>query len=212
MDLDCDRDIVLDRKPHVNGIDRYYDAIIFCQGFAARENRWFRDLPLHPARGDILRISAPNSFPTDHVIHHSAWIVPDRNGELLLGATYDRKTLDGIIDERAAVVEARSTLIGRFRELLTPSYSDSTIDILDHRAAVRPASYDRHPLIGQHREHPSLFCLNGLGSKGSLMSPLLADALLTSIEGQVIPKEWDWNRMLSSKSLNRNVNPTASPD
>jgi glycine/D-amino acid oxidase-like deaminating enzyme len=212
MDLDCDRDVFLDPQPHVCGIDRYFDAIIFCQGFAARENHWFRDLPLHPARGDILRISAPSSFPIDHVIHHSAWIVPDRHGELLLGATYDRKTLDGIVDDRIEVVEARKTLINRFRELLAPPFRDCPVDVLDHRAAVRPASYDRHPLIGQHREHSSLFCLNGLGSKGSLMSPLLADALLNSIAGHVIPKEWDWNRMLTSKSLNRNENPTARPD
>nr|MCU0718986.1 FAD-dependent oxidoreductase [Pirellula sp.] len=176
------------------------------------EYRWFRDLPLHPARGDILKISAPSSFPTEHVIHHSAWIVPDRNRELLLGATYDRKTLDGIVDDRTAVLEAKTTLVNRFRELLAPPFRRSPIDVLEHRAAVRPASYDRHPLIGQHREHPSLFCLNGLGSKGSLMSPLLADALLNCIAGQAIPKEWDWNRMLTSKSLTRNENPASRPD
>lgn len=212
IDLDCDRDIVFDQKPRIGGIDRCFDAIIFCQGYAARENSWFRDLPLHPARGDILRISAPSSFPTDHVIHHSAWIVPDRNKELLLGATYDRKTLDGIVDDRASVLEAKTTLVNRFRELLAPPFSNLPINVLDHRAAVRPASYDRHPLIGRHKIHGSLFCLNGLGSKGSLMSPLLADTLLNAIVGEAIPKEWDWNRVLTSKTINRKVSPPSQPD
>ncbi|MCU0711134.1 MAG: FAD-binding oxidoreductase [Pirellula sp.] len=212
MDLDCDRDIVFTPQPKIAGLDGCFDAIFFCQGFAARENRWFRDLPLHPARGDILKIAAPPAFPTDHVVHHSAWIVPDGNGELLLGATYDRKTLDGVVDDRAEVVEARVTLLDRFRELLAPPSRNASIKVLKHRAAVRPASYDRHPLIGQHREHPSLFCLNGLGSKGSLMSPLLADALLNCMNGKAIPKEWDWNRMLTSKSLNRNENPNTRSD
>jgi glycine/D-amino acid oxidase-like deaminating enzyme len=211
-DLDCDHDIVFDHKPRICGIDRCFDAIVFCQGFAARENGWFRDLPLHPARGDILRISSPSSFPTDHVIHHSAWIVPEETGELLVGATYDRKTLDGIVDDRPAVLEAKKTLVDRFRELLAPPIRNSPIEVLGHRAAVRPASYDRHPLIGQHRTHGSMFCLNGLGSKGSLMSPLLADTLLNSIIGQLIPKEWDWNRMLTSKTLNRNGNQPIRPD
>lgn len=212
FDLDCDRDIVFDQKPRIRGIDRCFDAIILCQGYAARENRWFRDLPLHPARGDILKISAPSSFPTEHVIHHSAWIVPDRNRELLLGATYDRKTLDGIVDDRTAVLEAKTTLVNRFRELLAPPFRRSPIDVLEHRAAVRPASYDRHPLIGQHRTLGSLFCLNGLGSKGSLMSPLLADTILNAIVGQEVPKEWDWNRMLTSKTLNRKGSLPSQPD
>ena len=212
FDLDCDRDIVFDQKPRIVGIDRCFDAIIFCQGYASRENSWFRDLPLHPARGDILRISAPSSFPTDHVIHHSAWIVPDRNKELLLGATYDRMTLDGIVDDRASVLDAKTTLVNRFRELLAPPFNNLPIDILDHRAAVRPASYDRHPLIGRHKTHGSLFCLNGLGSKGSLMSPLLADILLNAIVGEAIPMEWNWNRVLTSKTINRKVSPPSQPD
>jgi glycine/D-amino acid oxidase-like deaminating enzyme len=138
--------------------------------------------------------------------------VPEETGELLVGATYDRKTLDGIVDDRPAVLEAKMTLVDRFRELLAPPIRNSPIEVLGHRAAVRPASYDRHPLIGQHRTHGSMFCLNGLGSKGSLMSPLLADTLLNSIVGQLIPKEWDWNRMLTSKTLNRNGNQPIRPD
>ena len=116
--LDCDSDIEVHPHPRISGIERPFDAIIFCQGFACRENRWFPDLPLHPARGDILRIAAPISFPIEHVIHHSAWIVPDGATDLLLGATYDRKTLDGIVDERKAVIEAREVLLSRFRELI----------------------------------------------------------------------------------------------
>jgi glycine/D-amino acid oxidase-like deaminating enzyme len=47
---------------------------------------------------------------------------------------------------------------------------------------VRPATYDRHPLVGVHREFPRFMCLNGLGSKGSLMAPGLAALLLDCIE------------------------------
>jgi len=203
-DLDCNHDIILGPKLQIHGVDEEYDAIVFCQGFAARENKWFSSLPLHPARGDILRITTPSSFPVEHVIHHAAWIVPDGHHELLVGATYDRQTLDGIVDERAAVINAREALLERFRELLAPAVRDAPLQIRGHRAAVRPASYDRHPLLGRHSEHSSLYCLNGLGSKGSLMSPLLAKAVLDYIAGTPLPSAWDWRRKSATKKASRN--------
>lgn len=196
-DLDCNRDIDAvgnKGKPTIAGIDQRLDAIVLCQGFAARENRWFADLPLHPARGDILRLVTPAWFRINQVVHHSAWLAPNDDGSILLGATYDRKTLDGLVDNRPEVLQAKATLIDRFRRLLPPSQQEAPLDVIDHRAAVRPASYDRHPLLGVHRNSPNLFCLNGLGSKGSLMSPYLASVLLDHIAGQSLPTELDWMR------------------
>ncbi|XZE22603.1 NAD(P)/FAD-dependent oxidoreductase [Pirellulaceae bacterium SH449] len=196
-DLDCNRDIDAvgnSGRPAIAGVDHDLDAIVFCQGFASRENRWFADLPLHPARGDILRLAPPAWFPINQVVHHSAWLAPNDDGSLLLGATYDRKTLDGLVDDRPEVLQAKATLIERFRKLLPSSQQDVPIEAIEHRAAVRPASYDRHPLLGAHPDSPNVFCLNGLGSKGSLMSPNLASVLLDHISGQPLPAELDWTR------------------
>lgn len=196
-DLDCNRDIDAagnNGKPTIAGIDQDLDAIVFCQGFATRENQWFADLPLHPARGDILRLAPPAWFRINQVIHHSAWLAPNDDGTVLLGATYDRKTLDGLVDNRPEVLQAKAILIDRFRKLLPPSQQEFPLDVIGHRAAVRPASYDRRPLLGVHPGSPNIFCLNGLGSKGSLMSPYLASVLLDHISGEPIPAELDWKR------------------
>ncbi len=158
FDLDCDRDIVFDQKPRIVGIDRCFDAIIFCQGLRIARKQLVSRFAPSPSPWRYYSGFQPQAhFLTDHVIHHSAWVVPDRNKELLLGATYDRMTLDGIVDDRASVLDAKTTLVNRFREYWPP-FNNLPIDILDHRAAVRPASYDRHPLIGRHKTHGSLFC------------------------------------------------------
>jgi glycine/D-amino acid oxidase-like deaminating enzyme len=171
-------------------------------GTGALAHNWFPPLDLHPARGDILKIiPPPNSYlaTTDSVIHKDAWFVPLANGTALLGATYDRHATD--TDPASPCgIQAKEQLIERFatwfpqtaRSLYNPP------EIIEQRAAVRPASYDRHPLIGPHPNHPNLICLNGLGSKGSLLAPKLAISLWDWLESQSpIPKSLLWNRRYS---------------
>ena len=78
---------------------------------------------------------------------------------------------------------AREDLIQRWQGFFPTPAPD--LRVLEHRAAIRPASYDRHPLIGVHAEFPRLMCLNGLGSKGSLMAPRLATILLECLERSI---------------------------
>jgi glycine/D-amino acid oxidase-like deaminating enzyme len=170
----------------------------------------FPPIPLHPARGDILEILLPpllNSLaphsptlPLDSVIHRDAWLVPLPKNSFLLGATYDRHTLDANTNSPAGMF-AREELLNRVNQWFpdrSPSSSIHPIDeksIINHRAAIRPASYDRHPLIGPHLNSANLLCFNGLGSKGSLMAPKLASILWDWILNRTpIPKNLHWNR------------------
>jgi glycine/D-amino acid oxidase-like deaminating enzyme len=136
---------------------------------------------MHPARGDILQISA-GSKQIEHVVHRKGWIVPLGQARYLLGATYarDEQGSQGCRIDSPAGFEARTELLGRWQEFFDQPQVD--VELIEQRAAVRPASYDRHPLIGSHPEHSNLVCLNGLGSKGSLMAPRLAHLLLDELE------------------------------
>jgi len=222
LQLDCEHDLELDfdsvRIPRLGLQGR---TVVLCQGVAARTNRWFTELPLHPARGDILEVATDASIPA--VVHHEAWVVPVRptlsqyqykdshRGRILVGATYDRQCLDTNIDH-ADAQGFRNGLLQRWNNMLAevtpnvgfndpgvpPDSSSSDrpdVNVLGHYAAVRPASYDRHPLIGPHPTHPNLFCLNGLGSKGSLMAPQLASLLLDCmLENRIIEPALQWRR------------------
>jgi glycine/D-amino acid oxidase-like deaminating enzyme len=166
---------------------------VLCQGNLARTNGWFSDLPLHPARGDILMIRS-RSVQLDRVLHHQGWIVPLGEKRFLLGATYDRHALstDGHDD---AARRWREELCMRWTAMTGEKFEPDGAEILEHRIAVRPASYDRHPLIGAHPRSPNIWCLNGLGSKGSLMAPLLAMKLIDAMtDGRAIDPSLLWDR------------------
>ena len=218
--LDCDEDLEL-APGHVRvpRLGLQGGKVVLCQGIAARTNRWFTELPLHPARGDILELATDASIPA--VVHHEAWVVPvqsasepndhSRCRRILVGATYDRQCLDTSVDHSTAR-GFRNELLQRWNNMLSAANPSAGIHdqndrddlngsykfevgVLGHLAAVRPASYDRHPLIGPHPTEPNLFCLNGLGSKGSLMAPQLANLLLDCmLENRIIEPALQWNR------------------
>jgi glycine/D-amino acid oxidase-like deaminating enzyme len=182
MDLDVDRDL----DPHVTevaipSLGMSSRWVVLCQGYRARTNRWFADLPLHPARGDILHVRS-HSWVLDHVLHHDGWIVPLTRQEYLLGASYDRQSLDTSgLD--AATKRWREELSHRWTTVTGEGFGSGGAEVLEQRIAIRPASYDRHPLIGPHPRWSRVWCLNGLGSKGSLMAPWLARHLLNAMTG-----------------------------
>ncbi|MEI8213383.1 MAG: FAD-binding oxidoreductase [Planctomycetota bacterium] len=201
MELDCDRDVQAhDHEVLLPAIHARCRRLFLCQGFGARANQWFCELPLHPARGDILEIETDLAVPQS-VVHADAWFVPLANRRGLLGATYDRQTLSSETDSEPGR-RAHRELLDRWNRMceetpsanLTDSSSTST-RLLRHRAAIRPASYDRHPLIGRHAHSKNIYCLNGLGSKGSLMAPALANQLLDhALNDHAIDPACDWKR------------------
>ncbi len=191
FDLQCDSDIVFEPLSteytvNIAALRLAGKWIAFCQGIAARENRFFADLPLHPARGDILLVKSPG-VACDRVIHHDAWAIPMGEQRFLVGATYDRVSLQDPAepsDEKNS--RFRDELMQRWESLTEGSFQGGQHTVLEQRWAVRPASYDRHPLIGPHDEHANAFCLNGLGSKGTLMAPRLAEMALDAMAGAPI--------------------------
>lgn len=165
----------------IEGLDLQARWIALAQGLEARSNAWFGELPLHPARGDVLEVFA-GSKQIEHVVHRDGWIVPWGPSRYLLGATYARDPQECLIESPVGL-EARAELIGRWKGFFEEPQTD--VQWIEQRASVRPASYDRHPLIGSHPEHRNLVCLNGLGSKGSLMAPRLAQLLLDELEFRI---------------------------
>ena len=54
---------------------------------------------------------------------------------------------------------------------------------------------DRRPLVGQHKSQENIYVLNGLGSRGVLIAPSVANALIDFSEDNVaLPKEIDISR------------------
>ncbi len=157
------------------------ESLVLCNGFADWQNPYFPSLPFYPSKGEILTLEIPD-FSTDCILHNGVYLVPIENGVFKCGATYNHINLNDAPSE-----EGKAWLTKHLNNLLKIPYK-----IINHLAAVRPTVKDRRPLLGKSLTHNNVFMLNGLGTKGVLMAPLLADLLCSHIfDGLPLPKEMD---------------------
>jgi glycine/D-amino acid oxidase-like deaminating enzyme len=47
---------------------------------------------------------------------------------------------------------------------------------------MRPTVIDRRPLVGRHMDFSNVYILNGLGTRGVMIAPYVADQLYNFIE------------------------------
>jgi glycine oxidase len=53
--------------------------------------------------------------------------------------------------------------------------------VVAQRAGIRVNLPDKRPVAGRHPEHPRLGLINGLGAKGALWAPLLAQQWMANV-------------------------------
>lgn len=156
--------------------DTQADYIVFCEGAAAVANPFFGHLPFQPTKGELfhLRHRGSLSFAYKHELSYLP-IAPDR---LWCGALSHWD----FADDRPSSHGERILLEKLRRAYLPDPY------IEDHLAAIRPTIRDRRPVIGRHPLHSRLAILNGLGTKGALLAPLLAITLASHLyENEEVP-------------------------
>lgn len=155
--------------------------IIFAEGFGLHANIFFNNLPLDGTKGELLIIKAPN-LDLNVVIKSSVFILPIGNDLYKVGATYDWKDKTNTPTEGG-----KQELIEKLSELISCDF-----EIVKHFAGVRPTVKDRRPLVGTHPTHPQLHILNGLGTRGVMLGPYLANELFQHIENKTpLEKEID---------------------
>ena len=139
--------------------------VIFCEGFQVIHNPFFNWLPFNPVKGEMINIQFEDErMQLDAIINQGIFIQPLKNGEYQVGATYEWKNLNNEISEKAKV-----ELTEKLNNLLKLPYI-----VTRQKAAVRPATRQRRPLIGIHPEYQSLAIFNGLGTKGVSLAPFFA--------------------------------------
>ena len=137
--------------------------IIFCEGFHAVQNPYFKTLPYQFAKGEILILECPG-LSEEYIINKSIYIQPLSNSRFRMGATYEWNQLDDVPTETA-----REKLIEQFKLVVSLPFK-----IVEHYAAVRPTVKGRRPLIGLHSKYNQVGIFNGLGTKGVLLAPYFA--------------------------------------
>jgi glycine/D-amino acid oxidase-like deaminating enzyme len=156
------------RQDHVQYNNLKAQKIIFCEGEAGINNRWFSRLPYSLNKGEALIVKAPG-LSTEHIYKFGHTLIPLDGNESIFwfGSSYEW-TYDNDLPSEKFRLQAEAEL----KRLLKLPYT-----ILDHRAAVRPANVERRPFVGLHPQYPQLGILNGMGTKGCSLAPYFANQL-----------------------------------
>ena len=158
--------------------------VVFCEGFGLKKNPFFNYLPLNGTKGETLTIHAPE-LQIDFLLKGSVFVMPLGGDNYKVGATFNWTDKTSIPTE-----EGRKELEDKLQKLISVPYK-----IVEQSAGIRPTVKDRRPLVGTHPKHSQLAILNGLGTRGVMVAPTVAENLFNHLEkGEELDSEIDIKR------------------
>lgn len=174
-------------------------SIIFCDGIGSMDLPYFNRLPFAPNKGEALLLEI-DGLPSHHIYKRGLSLVPFPHFNQLAdpryfwaGSTYQNKFADA-----QPTAAFRSKTEEQLRQWLKVPFR-----VVDHWAAVRPATLERRPFAGMHPLHPQVGLLNGMGTKGCSLAPWLAKQMAEHlVHGTAIQPEASmerFRRILSSR-------------
>lgn len=174
-------------------------VLIMASGAAAPRFDQFAWLPQRAARGQVSHLPPAAAAALDTVLFQIGYAMPEVDGVRLIGAStaYDDEAGERLADHADNLARLRLTLPD-FAAGLDPA-------TLSGRVGFRPVSPDRLPIVGavplpgaatnrRLRDlpaQPGLWCVQGFGARGIVWSALMADLLLSRLEGEPLPLEND---------------------
>lgn len=161
-----------------------FDNLVFCEGHLLKNNPWFGHVPLYPVKGEIIETENRHLLPGT-VYSGGVYLVAQDENTLKIGGTYDWTNLDKMPTNSGSYELQRHAR----------TFFTGDLVIKSHKAGIRPACKDRRPVVGRHAEHPAMYILNGMGTKGVGLAPWCAQQLVNLIEKNVpVDKEIDVRR------------------
>ena len=156
---------------------------IFCDGIESIQNEYFSRLPFAANKGEVLVVEAPElALPEaagmsgsegdgnvpGTVFKKGMSLVPWKDGLFWVGSSYEWSFTD--VGPTAAFRERTEAVL---KEWLRVPFR-----VVEHIAAVRPATLERRPFVGFHPLYPAVGILNGMGTKGCSLAPYFARQLV----------------------------------
>jgi len=159
--------------------------IIFCEGAAASQNPFFKNLKFRHSKGEVLELKIPG-LNLQEIVNNEVFVMPVGNGQYKVGATYSWDNLNGETTD-----SAQRELLDKLKDIIS-----IPPEVLNQKAGIRPTMHDRKPVIGLLPDNPQIGIFNGLGSKGVLLGPYFAKQFVRFLTGNstYIHPEADINR------------------
>jgi glycine oxidase len=135
-------------------------------------------VPVRPVKGQVVRLRgelpAQRMIRTEHV-----YVVPRRNGEVVVGATVEERGFDTTVTA------------GAVHELLREGYRVlpelGELELVDVSAGLRPGSPDNGPLVGEWED--GVLVATGHYRNGILLAPVTAETIAAILTGVEPPAE-----------------------
>ena len=167
--------------------------IVFAQGTAVRDNPYFQ-LSVSPMgskvfvgnKGEYIIFRAPK-LQLKEVLKGPVMIIPLGDHCYKVGASFGRDEFS-----TGTTQEAREEIVSKLKKMISCDF-----DVLDQVSGIRPTVKDRKPLLGNFPENKNVYFLNGLGTRGLSMAPLLAEWLFQYVENhKKLPESVNVKRFL----------------
>lgn len=159
---------------------------ILCAGAWTGKVEGIPPLPVRPVRGQVMELRAEPGRLEQVVFCKGGYIVPRRDGRVLVGAT-----MEEVGFERGVTPKGMAYLAEVVRQG-APWLADKPL--VRSWSNFRPASPDGHPMLG---EVEGVYVVSGHHRNGILLAPLTAVAVAGAlVDGQPVPSGWELERFL----------------
>jgi len=145
--------------------------VIFCEGYQGMSNPFWQALPWQVSKGELLVVHCP-ALKAKEILTRKIFILPVGDDHYKVGSTYAWDSLNEIPTD-----EALEKLSVQLKKIINVPF-----EVVSHQAAVRPTVKERRPFLGFHPSHKRVGIFNGLGTKGVMMGPWLANHLAEHLE------------------------------
>ena len=164
-------------------------GIIFAEGYRIFENPFFNWLPSFAVKGQRILFEAVRS--TQDLLK-SEYTIASTSDENIFwcGSNYEFQNTNPQVDPGEE----------RRQQLFIQNQVDGEFKFLNSQCGIRPAMKDRRPIIGEHPHLKGLFVMNGLGTKGSSLTPYVVNHMIRFLKGTAsIDKEMNISRFYHLK-------------
>lgn len=131
-------------------------------------------LPVEPVLGQMILFKGPPGMVTRITLHYGHYLIPRRDGRVLVGSTLEHTGFDKRTTS-AALNELKQAAFEIIPEL-------ASLPVEKHWAGLRPGSPDGVPVVGPHPTLDNLYVNAGHFRNGVILGPasarLLADQIL----------------------------------
>ncbi len=142
----------------------------------------FTVLPLRKVRGQVSHIEQAPLTSLKTVICHKGYLTPAWQGQHAVGATFDRDSKHCDVLEQDNV----DNLAQLNQQLQQPGWFAGA-KVVGAKAAFRATLPDHLPMAGAWQQQPELMVFSGLGARGLLFAPLLAEYIACQLTRLPLP-------------------------